>query len=107
MRFQECLDLCKNEGKKIYREGWNGKDQYVINFANCELSIYDEDTGSEECYPMDDKDDGYTTTIFEATKINDCKILDFLLIKTQQGFITSWVPSISDIQAEDWSVKNE
>lgn len=101
MEFNEALKECK-KGKAIKREGWNGKDQYVINFANCYVSVYDEDSKSTDVFPMDEKDDGYTTTIFEATTINDCKILDFLLIKTQQGFITSWVPSITDIQADDW-----
>ena len=37
--------------------------------------------------PMNDKDDGYTTAIFEATKINDCKILDFLLIKLNKDLL--------------------
>lgn len=103
MEFNDALKECK-KGKAIKREGWNEKDQYVINFANCVLSIFDEDSNNTEIFPMDDKDDGYTTTIFEATTINDCKVIDFLLIKTQQGFITSWVPSITDIQADDWKV---
>ena len=107
MKFNEALNKCKKNGKKIKREGWNGKNQFVFNFANCCISFYDEDSESEECYPMNDQDEGYTTTIFEATKIEDCKILDFLLIKTQQGYVTSWVPSIIDIQSDDWVIVEE
>lgn len=103
MNFNEALVKCK-EGKKIKRKGWNGKDQYVISFSNCVIGFYDEDSNNTDYYPMNDKDDGYTTSIFEAATINDCVIDDFLLLKTQQGHITSWLPSITDIQADDWII---
>ena len=67
--FDVALQKLK-EGKKVAREGWNGKGMYVqlnggIDFGFSELNKY-------------------------------------LVIKNVRNSFDTWVPSISDLLAEDW-----
>jgi hypothetical protein len=74
MNFGEALENLKN-GKKITREGWNGKGMYVF---------------------------------MAELRINELslKFLDNkgLIIKTPTGKFNNWVPSITDLLAEDWAI---
>ena len=68
------------EGAKIQRKGWNGKGMWI--------TVYEQPLFA----PITVKDNNY--------KI-DCPML---FIKTVKGTLNTWVPSISDLFAEDWEV---
>lgn len=71
--FGYALNCLKN-GRKVARKGWNGKGMWV------------------EMMKM-----------FTHTPIKDGRPLEpFLVIKNVQGSYNTWVPSISDLLAEDW-----
>lgn len=84
MKFSEALDHAK-QGKKICREGWNGKGMYVflVNGDSIKVAIH-------EAYG-DPKKEGYD-------------VLDFLMMFTAQAELVPWLASQSDILAEDWQV---
>lgn len=69
--FSRALRILK-EGKKVAREGWNGKGMYIQ---------------------------------YVLGKDHEHAIIEpFLVIKNVKNSFNTWVPSISDLLAEDWSV---
>ena len=83
MNFSEALIEVKN-GKKITREGWNGKDQFV----------YFVDANS---YPAQ-------TEIAKATFGETVPYSAYLVIKTVQNIAVPWIASQGDLLAEDWKI---
>lgn len=85
MNFGEVIKELK-AGKAVQRSGWNGKNQFVY---------YVPATN----YPA-------MTDI--AKKIMDEKgnvaYNAYLALRTVQGAVSTWVPSITDLFAEDWKV---
>ena len=85
MDFGEALKEVKN-GKKIAREGWNGKGMFVYyvpagSYAPC-------------------------TKVAESL-VNETGLVNYnpyLAIKNVNGTVSTWVPSINDCLAEDWHV---
>lgn len=82
MTFSEALDECK-KGKKIGREGWNGKYQYVelcrmLNCVNMEGIEYTPDHKAMGNY--------------------------FLMFVGTQGSQCGWLASQADMLADDWRV---
>lgn len=77
MDFSDALRNVK-AGSKIARKGWNGKGMWVA------------------CEPVVNKvtNNGVTAKISHP----------LLLIKNANGTFATWVPSITDIFAEDWEV---
>lgn len=74
MNFGKILELLK-EGKKVARKGWNGKGMYV---EKVQLRISREDLKFID---------------------NEC-----LVLKNVNGGFNTWIPSITDLFAEDWEV---
>lgn len=72
LNFSEVLKGLKL-GKTYARSGWNGKG----------LSVKLE-TGLEDCF------NGYNFNPF------------FIIINKESTFVNTWIPSISDLLAEDW-----
>lgn len=72
--FGVALDALKH-GYKVARKGWNGKGMYVFTV---ELRINEM-----------------------SLKFLDNK---GLVIKTPKGELNNWVPSITDLFAEDWEI---
>lgn len=88
MDFSDALDECKH-GAKITRDGWNGKDMWVVYQA---------------AYP-----DGIpiNANTAKATGIEQGTVLKFrpyLMLFTAQGDFVPWVASQTDLLAEDWKV---
>ena len=86
MDFGEILQWIKQNSKKAYRQGWNGKNQF----------IYYVPQGSYKPY----------TKIAEQL-VNEQGLVDYapyIALKTVQGNVVPWAPSISDVLAEDWMV---
>lgn len=77
------------EGKKVAREGWNGKGMFVVY---------------QKGYP-----DGIPCNkqTAEAWGINDgdlFKVEPYFQIRMVNGSHSMWVPSINDCLAEDWQI---
>jgi hypothetical protein len=88
MDFGAALAAVKG-GSKISREGWNGKGMWVVH---------------QPGYP-----DGIAinANTAEATGIPQgtvCRFLPYLILRAVDGAFAPWVPSISDVLAEDWQV---
>ena len=85
LTFGDALHMLKT-GKKVARSGWNGKGMFVflVNGSTFQVSRA----------PL--------LGIFpEGTEINYRPHID---IKNVDGSISTWVPSIGDVMAEDWIV---
>ena len=85
MDFGEALKALK-QGKKVAREGWNGKGQFVYYIPS-------------DRYPA-------KTDVAKSIADEDGKVAyrPYLALKTVQGDIATWQPSISDCLAEDWQI---
>ena len=83
--FGEALRLLK-QGKKVARKGWNGKGQFVYYVP-------------ADRYPA--KTDAAKSVMDKDGKVS---YRAYLALKTAQGDIATWGPSISDGLAEDWEV---
>lgn len=73
-------------GKKVAREGWNGKGMYVY-------------------YVPGNKYDALTEAAKEiAGEDGKVQYEPYFAIKNVKGTISTWVPSINDCLAKDWYV---
>lgn len=73
-------------GKRVSRSGWNGKDMFIFLVAGSTFQV--------NRAPL--------LGIFpEGTEINYRPHID---IKGADGTISTWVPSIGDVLADDWVV---
>lgn len=73
-------------GMKVKRIGWNGKGQYVYHVPE---GAYDP------CTPA------VQELVNENGKV---KYRAYIALKTVQGDVVPWQPSISDVLAEDWII---
>lgn len=85
MNFGDAIKLLK-EGKKLQREGWNGKNQYIelatnISYKNTEGKIINAEHDAI----------GNKAIAFVGTS----------------GVQLGWLASQSDMLAEDWKIKKE
>lgn len=95
INFGEAIELLK-QGKSIRRRGWNGKG--LVVFKQVPSHIGSDIIPKMQSLPQSAKD-----IIIEGTGFidytNQCLIYD-----KNVGRADSWVPSISDIFAEDWEI---
>lgn len=84
MNFGQAIEALK-EGKKIAREGWNGKGMFVYYVP-------------ANAYPA--------STQAAKSEYGDALVpyRAYLALKTAQGDVATWSPSTSDALAEDWEV---
>ncbi len=84
MNFGQALEALK-DGCRVARAGWNGKGMWVkiVDYAPpIILNNATEDNGSLHTY-----------------------LEPFFVIRgTRQTGLNTWVPSVSDVLAEDWEV---
>lgn len=86
MDFSDALKEIK-AGCLLSRSGWNGKDMFVFLVPGSTFEVNRP--------PLNE--------IFEkGTVINYNPHID---IKTVDGKISTWVPSINDLMAEDWEIE--
>ena len=88
MDFGKALEALKN-GKKVAREGWNGKVMFVVYQKGYPNGIPCNKQTAEAC-GMNEGD------LFKCNP--------YLQIKNVDGSHSMWVPSINDCLAEDWIV---
>lgn len=83
MNFGQALELLK-EGKKLVRAGWNDRGMFVFLVPGSTFQVNRPPLLG--IYP-------------EGTTIDYRPHID---IKSVDGSISTWVPSIGDVMAEDW-----
>ena len=85
MNFGDALENLKL-GKKVSREGWNGKGMFLFLVYGSEFNVSRPPLLG--IYP-------------EGTLIKYCSHVD---MKTVDGSIVPWLCSQSDMLAEDWNI---
>lgn len=74
------------EGKKVARKGWNGSGMFVYYVPAAS-------------YPMQRNNNQTLKGIFPNDMV---PYQHYLALKTAQGTISTWAPSVSDSLADDW-----
>lgn len=96
MKFGEAIKALK-DGKAIQRAGWNGKGLFVVKQipATLEGLIIDK----VQSLPESAKE-----LLKKNNQVPIIKYTNQMLIINPDGRADSWVPSSSDIFADDWKV---
>lgn len=95
MNFGDAIDVLK-QGGAIRRKGWNGKGLFVVKQIPAHIS--EEIIPKMQSLPQSAKD---------IIMARENKVIDYtnqMLIINPDGRADSWVPSVSDIFAEDWEI---
>lgn len=85
MNFEQALEAIK-AGKRVCREGWNGKDMFLFLVPGSQFQVNRPPLMG--IYP-------------EGTTIDYHAHID---MKTAQGYVVPWLASQSDLLEEDWQV---
>lgn len=84
LSFGDAIAALK-AGKKVCREGWNGKNMYLIIVKG---------------YFVVDAINGYFADILEKRT----QVQDAIYMFTAQQTLVPWLASQSDVLAEDWEI---
>ena len=88
MNFGEAIEAMK-AGKRLARNGWNGKNMFVVY---------------QKGYPDGIPSNKQTAEAWRMEEGDLFKCEPYLQIKMVNGSHAMWVPSINDVLAEDWEV---
>lgn len=80
------------KGSKVARQGWNGKDMFVVY---------------QKGYPQGIPCNFQTAKAWSLNEGDLFKCEPYLQIKMVNGSHSMWVPSINDVLAEDWMIVNK
>lgn len=94
MNFGLIIEALK-QGKLAQREGWNGKDMFIMKQIPAEIGL--DIIPKMQSVQQSAKD----ILINRGTTL---KYENQMLIIKEDGTADSWVPSSSDIFAEDWII---
>ena len=94
MNFGQAIEALK-EGKLVTREGWNGKGLFVMKQIPAEIGL--------EIIPKMQSVQESAKQIL-VSRGTTLKYENQMLIIKPNGTADSWVPSSSDVFAEDWIV---
>lgn len=83
MTFGKAIELLKR-GKRVAREGWNGKGMFLFLVAGSTFTVNRE--------PL-------LSIMGEGTQVQYHAHID---MKTAQGYVVPWLASQADMLAEDW-----
>jgi hypothetical protein len=86
MDFSNALNFCK-QGKKIKREGWNGKNQFVVY---------------QKGYPEGIAINANTSQALSIPEKTIVKFSPYLMLKNEQDVCVPWIASQGDLLSEDW-----
>lgn len=95
MNFGQAIEALK-EGKAIQRAGWNGKGLFVIKQVPAVIGA--DIIPNIQSLPQAVKD------ILMSREVPEIKYTNQMLIVNPDGRADSWVPSSSDVFAEDWQL---
>lgn len=101
LSFGEAL-LALKEGKRVMRNGWNGKGLFV--FRQEPATIDRDIVPNMQSLPQSVKDEFERR--FNGPALTDGKIKynDQLALVDQSNNISGWSPSTADALAEDWVI---
>lgn len=86
-KFDFGLAICAlKSGKRVAREGWNGKGMFIYYVP---AASYPAQTGVAKSYFGENSLVPYNA---------------YLAIKNVGETVSTWVPSINDVLAEDWEI---
>jgi hypothetical protein len=98
LTFGEALELCR-QGKRIYRSGWNGRNQFVYYQPGSTIPFSRFRAGAVREFLV--KKAGKPSPF----NMNDVVIMGHFDIMTTAGVIQcGWLASQGDMQADDWEV---
>ena len=83
MNFGKAIEYLK-DGKKVAREGWNGKGMFVY---------------------LVPKNEYMPTTEIGKQLMNENGLVQYepyMAIRNVKGTVSTWVPSVNDCLSEDW-----
>lgn len=80
MDFGVALQALK-EGRKVSREGWNGKGMWLTLIEGYQVGFHPDILGR--------------------------KLLPWIGMKTADGAFVPWLASQTDVLAEDWGIMND
>ncbi len=86
LNFSDTMIMLK-KGFKMQRAGWNGKDLFIVLRTGYPNGI-PCNKNTAECYNMKENELFYCNPYFQ--------------IKKPDNSVDTWVPSVSDLLAEDW-----
>lgn len=86
MNFSQALELLKR-GQRLTRTNWNGANQFVV---------------MQEGYPSGIPANKQTAKVYQMKEGDFFKCAPYLQLRASNGVHYMWVPSISDLFAEDW-----
>ena len=94
MNFGQAVEALK-EGKLVTREGWNGKGLFVMKQIPAEIGL--------DIIPkmQSVQESAKKVLVSRGTTL---KYENQMLIIKPNGTADSWVPSSSDVFAEDWVI---
>ena len=90
MNFGQALEELK-QGKKLQREGWNGKGLFVVFQPSSDIQ--------KNQIRNEILNDHYKNSYTESMVIQP-----HFMIKNSNETVSTWVPSVNDCLAEDWAV---
>lgn len=94
MNFGQAIEALK-EGKKVAREGWNGKGMFIyLNFGSKEIPVNEGELV-----------DGIKSDLFVAGDKNTVTRLPNINMKSVSGStVMGWLASQTDMLSEDWTI---
>lgn len=95
LNFGQVVEALK-EGKCVTREGWNGKGMFIFKQVPC--AIDNETIPKMQSVPDTAKE------ILTTRNREPIYYSNQMVIVKSDGTIDSWVPSSSDVFAEDWCI---
>ena len=105
LSFGAALEALK-EGKRIAREGWNGKSMFIYmmkgNFDGPELGF----SQGEQPYPNNGSTlSGVKITLFDAGAAGTVRRMPHINMRAAGGeIVTGWLASQTDMLASDWTI---
>lgn len=98
MNFGEVIEALKT-GLAVRRKGWNGKGLFIVKQVPSHIEA--DIIPNMQSLPQSAKD------ILMKRENPHIDYTNQMLIINPDGRVDSWVPSVSDVFAEDWEVVNE
>lgn len=86
--FGVALDHLKNSGR-LTRHNWNAAGQFVV---------------LQKGYPDGVPANANTAAALGIEQGDVIKFRPYLVLRTADGSLVPWVPSVSDVLAEDWAL---